>query len=80
MRRCIPAVVFLGVFGLVSAPSQEVPPKALDQTFTAIPWPLPHMKNLPPDYLERQRASLQAGTARLSKLRLTDAKSTDSIG
>lgn len=38
------------------------------------------MRNLPPDYLERLRASLVAGTERLSRLHFSDTKSTDSIG
>jgi hypothetical protein len=38
------------------------------------------MKNLPPDYLKRLHASLEAGTGRLSRLRLANARSTDSIG
>jgi hypothetical protein len=71
--------VFLGVLGLVSAQSREAP-EASGKTAAAAPWPPPHMKDLPPDYLERLRASLQAGTGRLGKLRLADAKSTDSIG
>lgn len=38
------------------------------------------MKELPTDYLKRLHASLEAGTSRLSKLRLNNSKSTDSIG
>ncbi|MBI5686858.1 MAG: hypothetical protein HZC54_17460 [Verrucomicrobia bacterium] len=38
------------------------------------------MQNLPAEYVERLRASLVAGTGRLSKLRYSDTKSADSIG
>jgi hypothetical protein len=38
------------------------------------------MKDLPADYLERQRASLVAGTNRLGKLNFNTSAGTDSIG
>jgi len=43
-------------------------------------WPPPFMQQLPADYLDRQRASLVAGTGRLSRLHFTDTTSADSIG
>jgi hypothetical protein len=43
-------------------------------------WPPEFMKKLPPDYLERLRASLTAGTARLDKLQVEKSKGTESIG
>jgi hypothetical protein len=38
------------------------------------------MQQLPADYLDRQRASLVAGTSRLSRLHYSNTASTDSIG
>ena len=43
-------------------------------------WPASYMKDLPPDYLERQRASLEAGTSRLGRLDFSTSQGTDSIG
>ena len=58
----------------------QAPPKTSDRAITPVFWPPPHMQNLPPDYLQRLRASLVAGSGRMSKLRFSDAKSADSIG
>lgn len=44
------------------------------------PWPPEHMRHLPPDYLERLRECLVAGTGRLSRLQVSDSKSSESIG
>lgn len=43
-------------------------------------WPPEHLRNLPPDYLERLRACMVAGTARLSRFQLADSTGRDSIG
>jgi hypothetical protein len=43
-------------------------------------WPPEHMRQLPPDYLERLQACLVAGTGRLNRLEYSDSKSSDSIG
>lgn len=51
---------------------------AKDTVTTA--WPPAQMRNLPPDYLARLRASLEAGTERLSRLSLDNSESRDSIG
>jgi len=40
-----------------------------------VAWPPRFMQHLPPDYLERLRASLVAGTSRLNKLNATSANS-----
>jgi hypothetical protein len=79
MKRCLSAIVFIGLLCPALAQCQEVLPKALDRTVTSVPWPPQHMKNLPPDYLKRLHASLVAGTSRLSKLS-ADSKDTRSIG
>ncbi len=73
MSRCFPAMVL--ILGTCLAPTlaQETTPKAP-------PWPPAHMKDLPADYLDRLRASLDAGTNRLNKLRLDVNKRNDSIG
>ena len=59
--------------------AQETPPKGLARA-VAPAWPPPFMQQLPADYLDRLRASLVAGTKRLSRLHYSDTKSTDSIG
>jgi hypothetical protein len=43
-------------------------------------WPAPYMKDLPGDYLQRQHASLVAGTNRLGRLHFSTSDSGDSIG
>ncbi len=43
-------------------------------------WPPEFMRNLPPDYLERLRATLTAGTGRLDRLDKREGKESDSIG
>jgi hypothetical protein len=43
-------------------------------------WPPEHMRNLPSDYLERLHACMNAGTDRLARLKVSDSKSSDSIG
>jgi hypothetical protein len=43
-------------------------------------WPPPFLQYLPADYLDRQRASLVAGTGRLSRFHFTHTTSADSIG
>lgn len=77
MKRHWHVIVLLSLIqpGLLRA--QDTPPKA---SVTPIAWPPQHMRDLPPDYLERLHASLGAGTARMSRLRLNHSKSTDSIG
>jgi hypothetical protein len=75
MKPSLSVIVLLG--GLFPALAQsQTPPKAL----VSLPWPPPHMKDLPPDYLQRLHASLEAGTKRLGKLSLDNTKSRDSIG
>ena len=80
MKRFSFAVVLLGAVCPALAVCQEPASPALDRKAASLPWPPQHMKNLPPDYLERLHASLIAGTNRLGKLRLSDSKSKDSIG
>lgn len=80
MHRCFPAIVVVSLFCSAPAQSQKAAPGALDPTITPVSWPPPQMKDLPPDYLERLHASLEAGTKRLSRLRLAGTTSTDSIG
>lgn len=48
-------------------------------TNTPMVWPPDHMKDLPPDYLERQHASLVAATGVMDKLNDSNSKSEDSI-
>lgn len=43
-------------------------------------WPPEPMRKLPPDYLERLRACLVAGTERLGRLKIEDSQPEDSIG
>ena len=42
--------------------AQESAPKALEGKVTAVAWPPRYMQDLPGDYLDRQHASLVAGT------------------
>src|SRR5262245_23806343 len=72
--------VLAGLFYLALVQAREALPETADRTVTPISWPPQHMRDLPPDYLERQRASLVAGTNRLSRVRLGDSEGTDSIG
>ncbi len=45
-----------------------------------IAWPPEHMRQLPPDYLDRLHECMIAGTARMSRLQAKDSKGTESIG
>ncbi|MFN0080827.1 MAG: hypothetical protein ACKVY0_30535 [Prosthecobacter sp.] len=45
-----------------------------------VTWPPEHMRNLPADYLERLKTCMMAGTARLERMKVSDSKSSDSIG
>lgn len=56
------------------------PMSTTDPTVTTVTWPPQHMQHLPPDYQARLRASIVAGTSRMSRLRFEDSQSTDSIG
>lgn len=61
------------------APQAETPKVKVAPTAVKPPvWPLPHMKDLPADYLERVLASIVAGTGRMDRLSADD--SNDSIG
>jgi hypothetical protein len=80
MKRIGPAAVLLGLLGPAPVHAQKSPPKALDQTVTSITWPAQYLKDLPADYLERQRARLVAGTHRPDKLNFNTSAGTDSIG
>src|SRR5262245_27633263 len=80
MKRFWRVTMVTGLFCLGPIEAQETSPKVPERTVTPVAWPPPHLRDLPPDYLERQHASLAAGTNRLSKLRLTNSKDTDSIG
>jgi hypothetical protein len=73
MKRCFSLLVLIS--GFFAALAQETPTKP-----SSTLWPPPHMKDLPPDYLERLHASLDAGSNRLSKFRLNKSTSKDSIG
>ncbi len=59
--------LFLGTL-LLLRPAQGAP----------VPWPPEHMRQLPPDYLDRLRECLVAGTGRLGRLQA--GKSAESIG
>ena len=61
---------------VLSSPALVVAQDAKSNTPMA--WPPKFMQSLPPDYVERARASLEAGTSRMSKLQASDPK--DSIG
>jgi hypothetical protein len=80
MRGFCPAAVLLSLLCPALVQAQKSPPKALDPTVSSITWPPPYMQHLPPDYLDRQRASLTAGTGRLGRLDLDTTQSRDSIG
>jgi hypothetical protein len=71
MTRFVPVAVLAGLFALVPAPRQE-PPRP-------VAWPPEYLRNLPPDYLDRQRQSLVAGTNRMGRLKLPSS-SDQSIG
>jgi hypothetical protein len=73
---CAPAGLLFLAFVLAATSAAAAPP---DGGKPAV-WPPQFMRDLPADYLERLRASLVAGTERLSRLRYSDAKSADSIG
>ena len=76
---CFAAVLFVLSFpALVRA--QTEPAKAAGEQIAPLAWPAPYMKDLPADYLERQRASLVAGTNRLGRLQFSTSESRDSIG
>lgn len=71
----------LVLLALCAAARADPPEERADGKARASPWPPEHMRNLPPDYLQRLRASLVAGTNRLSKLRYSDkSKGSDTIG
>jgi hypothetical protein len=78
MKRFCPAAVLFGLFCLAPVQAQES--KSPDPMATPIAWPARFMKDLPADYLERQRASLVAGTNRLGRLEFDTSAGTDSIG
>lgn len=80
MNRFWPIVVLSGLFHPAQIQSQEAQLRLLDQTVAPIAWPPQHMQNLPPDYLQRQHASLVAGTSRLNRLDYSSSTSADSIG
>lgn len=66
-RLALPAMVLLWL--LVSVMTAAEPA-----------WPPAHMRNLPPDYLERLHASIEAATNRMDRLKLATSESSDSIG
>jgi hypothetical protein len=76
MNRLWPVTLMLSLYFPALVQAQAAPPRAV----APIAWPPQYMQNLPPDYLERLQASLVAGTSRMSRLRFSDTKSTDSIG
>lgn len=80
MKRFVPAAVLFGLFCPALIKAQQSPPKSLDQTVTSITWPPRYLKDLSPDFLERQRASLMAGTSRLGRLHFNTSAGKDSIG
>lgn len=43
-------------------------------------WPPQHMQALPPNYLERLKACMNAGTERLTRMKTGESQSSDSIG
>lgn len=79
MKRFLGAAVLLIPFS-PALNAQKSPENAPDQKVAPLDWPVPYMKDLPADYLERQKASLLAGTNRLSKLNFNNSGGTDSIG
>lgn len=60
--------------------AQTEPAKPTQQPAAPLAWPAPYMTDLPADYLQRQQASLVAGTNRLGRLHLATSESRDSIG
>ena len=80
IRRVCRVAVLLGLFCPALVEAQQSPPNALVQTVASIAWPAPFLRDLPADYLERQRASLVAGTSRLGNLHFNTTVGRDSIG
>lgn len=80
MNRLLLVTLLIMLFLPVVVQAQAVPQNAPNQAQAPMPWPPEYMQNLPADYLQRLHASLGAGTNRMSKLRFSDTKSTDSIG
>jgi hypothetical protein len=70
MKRFWPAAILFALWSVAAVHAQQPLPG----------WPAPFMKDLPPDYLVRQRASLEAGTSRLGRLDFDTSQGTDSIG
>ncbi len=62
MKRCCLTAVWCALFWPALAQAQSAQAKAPNQQVAPLRWPLPYMQDLPADYLERQRASLVAGT------------------
>src|SRR5262245_49855448 len=58
----------------------QEPANRAGEQVAPLAWPASSMKNLPADYLQRQRASLVAGTNRLGRLHFGTSDSQDSIG
>ena len=74
MKYLWPTFIVIGLLDPVHAPAQETPPKPSTAASKPIAWPPEFLRHLPPEYLERQHASLAAGTARMSRLRLSDTE------
>jgi len=80
MKRFCLAAIGLALFCPALARAQTEPAKAPDQQVAPLAWPVPFMQDLPADYLQRQRASLVAGTNRLGRLHVSTSVPADSIG
>jgi hypothetical protein len=79
MRRPFFVIAAICLFAPALSECEEATSKP-SEVAKSVSWPPPHMKDLPADYLERLRASLVAGTNRLSKLKLGVAKKNEPIG
>ncbi|QDU26765.1 hypothetical protein ETAA8_18460 [Anatilimnocola aggregata] len=79
MKFVLPAVLLFSFCCPVLLQAQDAPAKPRAEV-APLNWPLPYMQTLPSDYLDRQRASLVAGTSRLARLNYDKSVGTDSIG
>ena len=80
MKFVCHVVVALVLCCQARAQAQEARSKASDREIAPLGWPVDSMKDLPPDYLARQHASLFAGIGRLDRLKFDTSTGADSIG
>lgn len=82
-RRLRAAVLAFAFLGLTGGPAEGQARPASGrgaENVRAAAWPPAYMRNLPPDYLARLRASIVAGSSRMDRLHVADSQSSDSIG